>query len=501
VNKLNHKILSKRKRKIEKRLERRNWEDQERPMFKGSNIHYELDGRDKGIACGGIGVIHTLAKRIGLVKEIDKHLHLLKRHLPYHESDHVLNLAYNVLSGGEGFEDIELLRQDEGWMDALGAETIPDPTTEGDFVRRFWVEDVMRLMEVINETRKKVWDRQPKEFFKKAILNVDGTIAETTGECKEGMDISHKGEWGYAPLIISLAQTREPLYLVNRSGNAPSHLDSSVWIDRSLDLVQGRFEEVWIRGDTDFSLTEQLDRWDKRCKFVLGFDARPNLVALAQGIAGEQWEELDRKPKYAIKTQERQRPENVKERIVKERGYKNIRTVSEQVAEMDYRPGKCQKTYRMVVLRKNLTVERGEVALFDDIRYFFHITNDTTMSPAEAVYFANDRCDHENDIEQLKNGVKALRMPADDLVSNWAYMVIAALAWSLKAWVGLWMPNKILGKWIVRMEFKRFLNTFMKIPCLIVKAGRRITYRVVGYNHYLKDYLRAFSTMKACRVT
>jgi hypothetical protein len=405
------------------------------------------------------------------------------------------------LAGGEGFEDIELLRQDEGWMDALGAEIIPDPTTEGDFVRRFWVEDVMRLMEVINETRKKVWDRQPKEFFKKAILNVDGTIAETTGECKEGMDISHKGEWGYAPLIISLAQTREPLYLVNRSGNAPSHLDSSYWIDRSLDFVEGRFEEVWLRGDTDFSLTEHLDRWDKRCKFVLGFDARQNLVALAQGISEEQWEALERKPKYEVKTQERQRPENVKERIVRERGYKNIRTVSEQVAEFDYRPGKCQKSYRMVVLRKNLTVERGETALFDEIRYFFYITNDRVMSPAEVVYFANDRCDHENDIEQLKNGVKALRMPSDDLVSNWAYMVIAGLAWNLKAWVGLCVHNKVLGKRIVRMEFKRFLNTFIKIPCLIVKAGRRITYRVVGYNRCLKDYLSAFLMIKACRVT
>ena len=501
MNKLNHKILAKRKRKIEKRLERRNWEDQEGPMFKGFNIRYEVDGRDQGIACGGIGVIHTLAKRIGLVKEIDKRLHLLKRHVPYHESDHVLNLAYNVLAGGEGFEDIELLRQNEGWMDALGAEIIPDPTTEGDFVRRFEVEDVMTLMEVINERRKKVWDRQPKEFFKKAILNVDGTIAETTGECKEGMDLSHKGMWGYAPLIISLAQTREPLYLVNRSGNAPSHLDSADWIDRSLDLVEGRFEEVWLRGDTDFSLTKHFDRWDKRCKFVLGFDAHKNLVALAEGISGQQWEELDRKPKYEVKTQERQRPENVKERIVKERGYKNIRTVSEQVAEFDYRPGKCQKSYRMVVLRKNLTVERGETALFDDIRYFFYITNDRAMSPSEVVYFANDRCDHENDIEQLKNGVKALRMPSDDLVSNWAYMVIAALAWNLKAWVGLWMPNKALGKRIVRMEFKRFLNTFMRIPCLIVKAGRRITYRVVGYNRYLKDYLRAFLMIKACRVT
>jgi len=138
----------------------------------------------------------------------------------------------------------------------------------------------------------------------------------------------------------------------------------------------------------------------------LGFDARPNLVTLAQGIAGKGWEELERKPKYEVKTQERERPDNVKERIVKERGYKNIRTASEEVAEMDYRPGKCQKTYRMVVLRKNLTVERGELALFDEIRYFFYITNDWTMSPSEVVYFANERCDHENDIEQLKSPIR-----------------------------------------------------------------------------------------------
>ena len=117
MKKLNHKILAKRKRKIEKRLERRNWEEQEKPMFKGMNIRYEMDDRHQGIACGGIGVIQLMAKRLGLVKEIDKHLHLLKRHLPYHESDHILNLTYNVLAGGTRLEDIELQRQDEGWMD------------------------------------------------------------------------------------------------------------------------------------------------------------------------------------------------------------------------------------------------------------------------------------------------------------------------------------------------------------------------------------------------
>jgi len=497
VKKNNSKILAKRKRKMARRLKRKQWENQPQPMFNASNIYYEMDGRHKGIANGGIGAIHLMNKNLGLVEDIDSVLHLLKRHLPYHESDHVLNIAYNVVAGGTRLEDIELQRQDEGWLDALGAEIIPDPTTAGDFLRRFNESDIIELMEVGNRTRREVWNKQGESFFEKAIINVDGLIAETTGECKEGMDISYKGIWGYHPLIVSLAQTREALYLINRPGNAPSHLDSSEWIDRSLDLVSENFKEVWVRGDTDFSLTAHFDKWDKRCKFVFGTDARKNLIEIADGIAEEHWEPLFRKSKYKVKTKKRKRPENVKDRIVKERGFKNIRTISEHVAEFDYRPGKCKKTYRVVVLRKNLTVEQGDLALFDKIVYFFYITNDRDMTPQEVVYFSNERCDHENDIEQLKNGVNAMRMPVDDLVSNWAYMVIAALAWNMKAWYGLLTPNKMLGHQIIRMEFKRFINTFIKIPCLIIKTGRRIVYRLVGYNSAMKDFFRTFETIRS----
>jgi len=501
VKKVKHKVLARRKRKIEKRLRRKNWTNQPKPMLKASNIHYQMDGRHKGIAYGGIGAIHLMVKRSGFIKEIDNAVHLLKRHLPYHESDHVLNLAYNIFAGGTRLQDIELQRQDEAWLDALGAEVIPDPTTEGDFLRRFSEDDVIELMETINRTRQRVWDKQPKSFFEKAILNIDGTIAETTGECKKGMDISYNGLWGYSTLAISMAQTREALYLVNRPGNAPSHLDSAQWIDRSLDLVCDRFKQVWLRGDTDFSLTKHFDRWDERSKFVFGIDARQNLIAIADSIAERQWEPLLRKPRYEVKTKKRKRPENVKERIVKERGFENIRTVSEHVVEFDYRPVKCKKTYRVVALRKNLTIEKGDLALFDDIRYFFYITNDRLMTPQEVVYFANERCDHENDIEQLKNGVNAMRMPADDLVANWAYMVIAALAWNIKAWYGLLTPNKVLRYQILRMEFKRFLNTFLRIPCHIIKTGRSIVYRLVGYNHYLKDFFRTFQAIKALGFT
>ncbi len=499
VQKDTSKNIVKRMRKIQKRNERRNWESQFEPMLGGSDIRYEVDGRYKGIPCGGIGAIHTLCKKIGLIQGIDSDLRLLKRHLPYFDSDHILNMAYNILVGGQCVNDIERLRNDEGYLDALGAETIPGATTEGDFLRRFGTNDILALMEIINESRKTVWRKQPPAFFERATINCDGTIVSTEGECKEGMDISYKGEWGYAPLLISLAETREPLWFVNRSGNAPSHLGSAEWIDRSLDLVCDDFKEVWLRGDTDFSLTANFDKWDERCRFVFGIDARSNLRGISESIPEEDWETLGRKDKYKIRTEPRERPENVKERIVIEREYKRITTECESVAEFDYMPGKCGKTYRIVALRKEILVHRGEMPLFPDVLWFFYITNDRTMTPSEVVRFARSRCDHENDIEQLKNGVHAMKAPSDSLNSNWAYMVIAALAWNMKAWYGMLNPNRKLGWQIIRMEFKRFRDTFVNIVCLIVKKGRAITYRFIAYNKNLNDVISMHSAIKAMR--
>ena len=209
--------------------------------------------------------------------------------------------------------------------------------------------------------------------------------------------------------------------------------------------------------------------------FVFGVDAMPNLVRIAEGIDEGQWKPFERKPKYEVKTKERKKRVNVKEQVVKERGYRNVKTKFEHIAEFPYRPGKCKKEYRMIVLRKTLKVLKGELELFDEVRYFFFITNDWKKTAQQVIEFYYGRADHENDIEQLKNGVKALQMPSDTLVSNWAYMVIGSLAWDFKAWYGLLLPYRALGLKVVRMEFKRFINTFINIPCLIVRTGYKVS--------------------------
>jgi hypothetical protein len=500
--------LARRKRRLQKRLDKSNLRGCSEPVLTATNIQYEIGERGRGIVYGGIGAMHLLVRQLGLAEAIDRRLHLLKLHLPYHESDHVLNLAYNALCDGTCLEDIELRRNDEVFLDALGARRIPDPTTAGDFCRRFRPEDVHTLLDIFNDIRVKAWAGQPDEFFAQARIDLDGTLVGTCGECKQGMDIAYNGTWGYHPLVVSLANTNEVLSVINRPGNRPSHEGAAVEVDRAMRVcLKGGFRQVLCRGDTDFTQTKHLDRWDDdpRVQFLFGINVTANLQVLADDLPAETWQPLVRPPRYQVKTQERRRPENVKEQIVVERRFRNIRLVSEMMAEFAYRPTACRKSYRLIVVRKNLSEEKGENVLFADYRYFFYLTNDRTSTAAEVVFLANDRCNQENLHAQLKNAVRALTAPVDTLVSNWAYMVMTALAWNLKAWLALKLPEQP-GRWaerhrsekrtVLTMEFKTFVNAFMRLPCQIIRTSRKLVYRLLSWNPWQPVLFRALDVLR-----
>ena len=476
-------------RRIKKRLAQTPGPERPVPMVTASNIHYEQAHRARGLSAGGLGAILLMAQRIELAKEIDRGLHLLKRHRPYHESDHVLNIALNLIAGGKRIEHLELRRNDEVYLDALGAERIPDPTTAGDFCRRFSCEaDVLDLMNALNESRLRVWAQQPDAFLDEAILDADGTIVQTDAECKEGVDISYDGRWGYHPLLVSLANTAEPLFLLNRRGNRPSQERAGEYLDKAIALcARAGFRTILLRGDTRIAENKDLDRWDDRAlprdgttiaeagdldswddagnvRFIFGYAAYDVLKARADALPEEAYSFLERRPRYAIKTAPRQQPERVKPAIVRERGFKTIHLLEEKIAEFDYQPGACRKSYRMIVVRKRLATEKGQLRLFEEYRYFFYITNDRDLSAEDVVFLANDRCDQENLIAQLTSGVPALTAPVDTLVSNWAYMVMASLAWSLKIWSALLVPvsprheakHEAERRTVLRMEFATY---------------------------------------------
>lgn len=287
-------------REIEDRLDRTKLGDCSQPVFTARNIHYEIAERVHGVAYGGIGAFHLLARHIGLIDAIDQGLHLLKFPLPYHHSDHVLNIAYNSLCNGDCLQDIELRRNDVNFLDAIGAQRIPDPTTAGDFCRRFAESDITALQDIYDQIRVKVWKQQSQDFFAEAILDADGVQVPTGAEHKEGIDIGYNGVWGYHALLVSLANTGEVMRIVNRSGNRPSHEGAAAEFDRAAaTCFLGGFRKVLFRGDTDFSQTSHLDRWneDGRIRFIFGYDARENLK-----------DEVRRLPEIAWKKLERQQP-------------------------------------------------------------------------------------------------------------------------------------------------------------------------------------------------
>jgi len=343
-------------------------------------------------------------------------------------------------------------------------------------------------------------------FFEEAVIEADGTLVATGAAKKEGIDLSYDGQWGYHPLLISLANTQEPLFVLNRSGNRPSHEGAAAFFDRAVALCKrAGFQRITLRGDTDFSQTRFLDGWNPQgVRFVFGFDVRQNLVQRAEALEGTAWRTLERPPEHEVHTQPRARRADVKQAIIERREFRQLTTEVEDVADFEYQPSLCATSYRVVVLRKVIGVTKGQQLLQPEVRYFFFITNDLRASAGAVVLEANRRCNQENLIQQLKNGVTALRTPVDTLVSNWAYMVMASLAWTLKAWTALLLPEK--GRWaakwaseksqLLTMEFKRFLNAFIRVPAQVVRTGRSVLYRLLSWNPWQHVFFRAADVLE-----
>ncbi len=359
--------VKERKRKMRRRIDKFEgpWSS---PMITPPAISYELADKQQAIAVGGIGAMLQLTKQLDLLGEINRAIMLFKMHLPYDEADHVLNISLNLLAGGNCLDHLEDRRQDEAYLNAVGTHRIPDPTTAGDFCRRFNDRHVLSLMSAFNRIREKVWKQQPDEFFDCAVIEADGTQVETSGERKQGIGINCKGQWGYHPLVVTLANTREPLFIANRSGNRPSHENSAFYFDLAVQRCRDAgFRKVVLRGDTDFALTENFDRWDAdNVEFVFGIDAMPKLVEIAESLDSSAWKAMKRRrsQKPAVEKPRARRP-RFKERIVVRNGYLNKKLANERIAEFDYQPGKCNRTYRVVVFHKEVHLTRGQMRLFD----------------------------------------------------------------------------------------------------------------------------------------
>ncbi len=481
-----------------------------RPVFHQRRVQVQVEQRGQTTPYGGLALAHALAMRLQLDRDLNRALTLLRWHLPYFESDHLLTHVYNQYVGGRCIEDIANLQYSDTVKQLLGTVRIPDPSTAGDFLRRFHEPHLAAVQAVIDAARERVWRKLPRRRRQVATLDLDSTVREVYGECKQGADFSYNGQWSYHPLLITLAETREPLRTINRPGNAASAAGAAAALQEVLPLVKRHFGRVYVRGDSKFYQRGVLGACEQyHAYFATVMHGYAVLQEKAENLPETAWRPFsaptaERAARCGAPRLRRRKRARHRRRIAREREYKTLATTDQWVAEFNYtipRHGKDQdcglagRTYRVAVKRQRVEESQGQKHLRTEYRYRFVITNipPRAMDAAEVLCFAYGRCDQENFIEQFKNGIAALRMPTGELLANSAFLLAGQLAWCLRAWLALLALPKETTRW----EWKWFRQAFVYVAARVTQSARRAVVYLSGAHRFAEHLVVAAQRLES----
>ena len=451
------------------------------PVLRHPKLRFSSEPSDT-TPYGGLALAASLVRSLGIAKDLNRELSLLASHRPFHESDHVLTHVYNLYSGGTCIEDIADLQTSEPVRRILGANRVPDPTTAGDFLRRFDAESLQSLDRVIDQAQEKVWKRRyGKKKAERAIVDLDSCVRPVYGDQKEGTDFTYKGSFGYHPLVISLADTMECLRLVNRSGNTPSADGSENHLRELFPMLGRRFKQVIVRGDSAFAKQAIFDACEEAGhSFAIVSPQQQNFASLFEALPGEAWRPYRQQKNEVPTCKRRQRGRNRRQERARARNKRNLQLKKQWIAEIPYRPERSNQTYRLIARYQEIE-EHEQGHLFMLTRFRFILSNLPPSVAAEKVMdLTYQRCDQENLIEQLQSGVTAMRMPTGGMLSNAAFMTCARLAHNLKPW----LAQTALPRETMRWEWKRFRRAFVYCAVRVVHASRQTHVRFASSHRF-----------------
>jgi DDE family transposase len=473
-------------------------------VMRHPKLHLEKDLRGEMTELGGLVLPQQFVRRFRVAQRIDAALNLFKRRVPYHESDHVLALAYTLYADGKCLEDQATLQGSEAIRRMLGACRIPDPTTAGDFLRRFDKSDVATLADTMDDVQEDVWTRLSRRERRRrrqrelALVDLDGHIKEIYGSQKEGADFSYDGRWSYQPLVISLAGSGECLRVVNQPGNARSSEAAAGALAEVLPRVKRHFRNAIVRGDSDFDRSDVFNAViETGAYFAIVGRMHANRAALVQAIAEKDWHEfVPRAQREVISVTSRRESStpDYREQKVSEHGWKNMRTKGQWISEIVYHPAGVAEALRMIVRRVLIEEDDGQGTLFEHYRYRIILTSlPRHHTPRQIADLTYQRCDQENVIAEFGSGIAGWRMPVAQFWGNSAWLEIARLAWNL----GKWIAQLSLPAEVVRWEWKRFRRHFVYVAAKVLSEGREILVRLSGSHRRLPDLLAAHVRLQA----
>jgi len=477
-------------------------------------VNVEVEGGAPTTAWAGLALVITFISSFKIVKRLNENLSLIKQPKPYTNADHVLALVFNLYIGGRHIEDIAELQHSPAICRMLGAERLPDPTTAGDFLRRFDERDehnLLSLRDVGDGIQEDVWKELVKRFGRKtgkrgrrkrklplATVDLDGHIEEELGVTKEGADFSYNGKWGFQPLLITLAQFSEILWIMNRPANGRSSENVAEALDKVLPRLKSYFERILVRGDSDFDRSDirAICRAHGAYTAFVGRDNREARTKLAMSVEEHQWRPFLSKAerqRRQRRTGPRKKKPNRRRQRARQRGYKELYQAREWMSEQFFSPPYEDESYRLVFRRQLIEHREGQIHMFDEYRYWSIVTDlPLEMTTAEVIDETYQRCDQENLIEQLGSAVAAWNMPVAEFLGNCAWLEIARLAWNLGKWIALLsLPFEV-----VRWEWKRFRRAFVHIVGQVLVGGHRVTTRISTSHRHWSTFVEALNRLQ-----
>jgi hypothetical protein len=450
------------------------------------------------LSWSGIVVARNLMKRLGVAEAIDGELSLLQRHRPYAESDHVLSMVYNFLTGGETLLDLERLQGERSFLQVIGAEQFPDPTAAGDFLVRFTDADIGVFQKVMEEVQGRAFELLEEGKKRRGTIDSDSSLYEVYGEKKEGADFSYTNCWSYSGLHLTLSETGDVLYQELREGNRHSSEGVKEVLPGIIERVKKHFREVWFRGDSAFYTKDIVEICDERVvKFFIVADQTKRLMGEVQKLGEGAWKSFGDKKKRGNGGKRKKR-RNERELVALKRKPSLKYKGRAEVASLWYQPTGWKKGYRFVMKRTELVEKGNQLSLSEGMKsYAYHIiVTNSRRSEAAVMRIAQRRANQENLIKDFKGGLGLSHVPTGRFNANKIYFKIAALAWNIKTW----MLNLLeLGDGAA-MRFKRFLYRWIYWAGVVSKTGRNAVVVRMADSGYLHRLQRALSRVESLKL-
>ena len=474
-------------------------EESKERCFSNPPLVLRENKRSPLLSYAGIAPVRNLINKLDIASTIDSDVSVLKRHRPYFESDHILNFVYNFLTGGETINDIERLQESKGLLRILGTESIPDPTTAGDFLVRFHEKDIADFQDSLYSMQDTAFSLLDKKRKERATIEQDSSIHEVYGEKKEGADYAYENTYSYLAQYVTLAETGDVLHQDLREGNCYATEGLSSILPGIIDLVNKHFKHIRYRADSASYDKDIVKPCEQRgVEFYISAKQTGKLMRAVQTIGEREWKcfrsmklapTADKKP-----VKKRKKRKNHKRAVKDRRKPHRQRRGKIQIASFQYQPQGWDKPYRFIAKRTEVIDEHGQQYLEEGLcKYIYHIivTNNADDSDTRAMHIAQGRSNQENLIKDFKYGLGLSHVPTGFFLANRIYFKIAALAWNIKTW----MLNLLsIGDGAV-LRFKRFLYLWIHHACIVSKTGRNTVVVSMDLGEYYSRFSKAIEAI------